>query len=356
MSARLAVAGYFGCGNLGDDAILLGFVQGISGHLYNISVLCGQPEVLMRQYGLKGVQRMDPRAVAQAIKDADALVFPGGSIFQDVSSVRSVAYYSRLVSLAKKSKKKVVLLGQGVGPLTTFLGKRFAGSAFSASDAIAVRDQASATAIRGLGVSASPRVTGDLAFLLPEPSRIDEAFGVAGMTTIGISARPFRKARGTDLVAVFGEFCKLLFAGGYMPVLIEMDREADKPLILAISRTQGGKVPDIRDLETPMQAQQRIARMSAVVAMRLHAGILASTVGVPAMMVSYDPKVTAFANAMGWPTPQNIQGVTAARLYDAFQSFIKDRDRIAGSLPKKREQMAAAAAQNIDLLASVLGC
>src|SRR6185312_173871 len=114
-----------------------------------------------------------------------------------------------------------------------------------------------------------------------------------GMKTIGISAKPLDKK--TDVAGLFGEFCRLMFQSGHMPVLLEMDKEEDRQLLDEISKKQGGRIPDLRKLTTPMQVQQRIDRMDAVVSMRLHAGILATTVGVPSLMVSYDPKVTAFA-------------------------------------------------------------
>ncbi len=95
--------------------------------------------------------------------------------------------------------------------------------------------------------------------------------------------------------------------------------------------------------------------MEAVIAMRLHAGILAATVGLPAYMVSYDPKVTAFTNVLGLPAPPNMQGITADRIFHGFQSFISGRDKVAETLAKRKPELVAAARANIDLLKSVLG-
>lgn len=357
MGARLLCAGYFGCGNLGDDAILQGFVNGIKDQPYELRVLCGSVERLMRNYGLSGVPRMDMGAIRAAVEECDALVFPGGSVFQDVTSVRSVAYYSNLVKLAKKSGKKVVMLGQGIGPLNRFMGKRLAAAAFGAADAIAVRDVGSVSALKGLGVTATPRVTADMAFLLPKPQTSEESgsFGVAGMKTIGVSARPWGKDRNKTVIKTFAELIKLLASKQYVPYMIEMDDIEDKQIILDIAKVHGGKVPDIKGLSTPAQLQQRIGRMEAVIAMRLHAGILAATMGVPPFMISYDPKVTAFANGMGFSTPPTMQGITAERIFDGFQTFIKDRDRTAAALERKRDEWATAAQGNIELLRSTVG-
>ena len=339
MAGNLLLAGYIGCGNLGDDAIALGFVQGLGNSGYDINVMSGRPEETNRLYGFSVTDRKDFKAIENSIAECDALIFPGGSIFQDATSVRSVTYYSKLVSMAKKAKKKVLLLGQGVGPVTSFFGKRMTAGAFNDADVISVRDPESAQVLKDLGVRKSARLTADMAFLLPPVQLTDDiqGFTVGNMKTVGISARPLDKK--TDVATLFGEFCRLLYTSGSMPVLIEMDKEEDGPLIAEIAKKQGGKIPDIRKLTTPMQLQQRFLRMDSIVAMRLHAGILATTVGIPPLMVSYDPKVTAFAKAMDLGTPLSIQGLTAQRLMDSFTSFQKDRERNARIVERKRDEL-----------------
>lgn len=353
-SVHLLLAGYFGSGNLGDDALLLGFVHGLGGG-FELTVLSGAPEETFRLYGLTSVPRKDMAAVSKAISACDALVFPGGSIFQDASSVKSVAYYAQLVKLARKAGKRVFMLGQGVGPLTSFLGKRMAAGAFNAAEFIAVRDPASMAALKDLGVQRRTVVTADCALLLPSPPEApgSEGFQVGNMRTVGIAPRPVGK-KDKDTVKLFADLSRLLFTANFMPVLIEMDRNVDGVLIDEISKMQGGKVPSIKKLSTPMQLQQRLARMDSVIAVRLHAGILAATVGIPPFMVSYDPKVTAFAKLLDVGLAPQIEGLTAQRLFDAFVSFQKDRERNAKVVVKKTEELANLARQNVELLRECL--
>ncbi len=357
MAKKLLLAGYFGSGNLGDDAILSGFMTGLDGFPYETRVIAGNPDRLMRNYGYQSVGKFDNEALSLAMSECDALVFPGGSIFQDVTSVRSVYYYSNLVKQAKKAGKKVILLGQGIGPLNRWLGKRFAVQAFELADAIAVRDPASGASLKALGVRQSATLTGDMAWLLKRPVLSEDSsnFNVAGMKTVGISVRPFGKDGVKTVTNVFGELVKLLYAGNFVPVMIAMDETEDRKVIDAIAKLHGGKVPEIKNIGTAQQAQQRIMRMEAVIGMRLHAGILAATVGVPPYMISYDPKVTAFANSLGYSNPPTMQGITASRIFDGFQTFIKDHDRLVASIEKKRDDFVEGARQNIDVLRSALG-
>jgi polysaccharide pyruvyl transferase CsaB len=351
VAGNILLGGYLGSGNLGDDAVMLGFAHLAGQNGFDVSVLSGSPEETSRNYGMTAYPRRDFKQIEVALSRCDALVFPGGSIFQDVTSVRSVAYYQKVVTMAKKAGKKVFLVGQGVGPLNSFFGKRLATSAFNDADGIAVRDPASLEALRNLGVKRPARVTADSAFLMPRRLGDEDAvgFAVGNMRTVGIAPRPLD--RKTDVAGLFGDFCRLLYQSGTMPVLIEMDRNEDGELLAEIAKRQGGKIPDIRKVPTPMQIQARMARMDTVVAMRLHAGILAACADVPPMMVSYDPKVSAFSKLLGLgPALSMDAGITAPRMLEAHLQFQKDRERNVKLLERKRAELTKLAEGNFEVV------
>lgn len=328
--------------------MLVGFAQGL-GPGFDLTVLSGSPEETYRLHGLRAIPRRDFKKIKQEIRGCDALVFPGGSVFQDVTSTKSVLYYAQLVKLARKAGKKVLLLAQGVGPLNGFIGRRATVAAYQAADVVTVRDPASAALLQSLGYRGNIRITADMGFLMHPGKETDGAhFAVGNMTTVGIAPRPHKDKKA--VVRLFGDLAKLLFQANMMPVLIEMDRNEDGPLIAEISKVQGGKIPDIRRLQIPQQAQQRIARMDSLIAMRLHAGILAVSVGVPPFMVSYDPKVAAFAKLMELPFAANVEGLNAQRLFELFSAFQRERERNLKIIARKRDEMVNLARQNIDIL------
>jgi polysaccharide pyruvyl transferase CsaB len=350
---KLLLAGYIGCGNVGDDAIALGFASSYREPNTDVTVLSGEPQRTFGEYGLMSIPRKDMKAVEKAIKECDALVFPGGSIFQDVTSVRSVAYYSQLVSKAKKADKKVLLLGQGVGPLKNFLARKMALNAFNAADAVAVRDPGSLETLRQLGCKRPIKVTADAAFLLPEPPQFtSDNFEVAGMQTVGLSPRPWGK--GQDIINLFGELSRLLYDAKVVPVLIGMDRYEDDPLILEIGKKMGGRIPDLRKVASPSLVQQRMARMSAVVAMRLHAGILASTVGIMPLMLDYDPKVAAFSKQLGIGPAMSLQGITPQRIFEQINGMLKNKEKLTATMALKRQEMTKLAMLNVELARETL--
>ena len=352
---NLLLAGYLGAGNLGDDAVMLGLVHGLGGAGYSVSVLSGRPEETHRLYGFPAYARREKKSIEEAIGKCDALVFPGGSVFQDASSPLSPTYYAGLVETAKKAGKKVVLVGQGVGPLNGFIGKSASRKALNLADGITVRDPQSLQALKELGVTKPARVAADSAFLLPVPRLSDEGgYGAAGMRSVVLAPRP-HKAKGVDVVGLFAELCKMLYKSGVMPTLLPMDREEDVPLVDAISRAQGGKVPDLRKVATPMEVQQRLARMDAVLAMRLHAGILAATVNVPPLMIAYDPKVAAFSRSLDLGGALPIEGLTPGRAVGAFLEFQKAKERNVKILERKRDEQAKLAEASVEMVKTIVG-
>lgn len=347
---RILLAGYLGSGNLGDDAIMASFAEAIGREGIECSALSGNPEETYRLHRVAGVPRRDMAAVEKAIQSHDALVFPGGSVFQDSTSVKSVAYYHSLVDKAKKAKKRVYLVGQGVGPVKSFFGKRWTLDAFKAADEVSVRDGQALETLRSLGIKTPIRVTADTAFLMPEPQHAEgasESFGVGGMKTVGIAPRPIK---GVDVAGIVAELCARVHREGYMPVLIPMDRNEDVPLIQKISDRQGGKIPDLRKVVSPFEVLNRLDRMDLCVAFRLHAGILATAAGVPPLMVSYDPKVSAFARVLGLGNAIESEGLTGARLSDAFVAFARDRERNTRLIEKKREELCKLAQVNVQIV------
>jgi polysaccharide pyruvyl transferase WcaK-like protein len=234
---------------------------------------------------------------------------------------------------------------------------RKAAKALNSADLIVVRDAASGQVLQKLGVRVTAKVAADMAFLLPQPAVAEDvqSFQVGNMKTVGLAPRKLPGRGDIDVAAVFGELCRMLFRANLMPVLVEMDLQADAALLNEIEKSQGGKMPTIRKAQSPMQLQQRIARMDAMIGMRLHAGILAATCGVPPYMVSYDPKVAAFATGMELPAPPSVSGLTPQRLFEGFMAFYKERERYQAVVARKREEMTTLAKANLDYLAEMLG-
>jgi polysaccharide pyruvyl transferase CsaB len=300
---------------------------------------------------MHGVPRKNLKEVEAAIRECDALIFPGGSIFQDVTSVKSSIYYAGLVKMAKKHNKRVMLLNQGVGPLNSWIAKGQTKTAMDLADLIVVRDPGSYQTLRDLGVTKKIHIGADSALILREPLREDDgsSFGVGGMKAVALSPRPWKR-KGVDIVKLFGDTSRLLFNAGFIPTLIEMDPFEDGKMLEDITKQQDGRIPFLRNLGSSRMVQFRLARMEGVIAMRLHAGILATTVGVPPLMLNYDPKVAAFARQLDIGPALTIEGLTAQRLFETFMEHQKAKEAHKLVIIKKREELREQAMIGIELV------
>lgn len=349
MEAKLVIAGYFGCGNLGDDAILAGLLNGLAPLPVRPVVLSGSPERTLRQFGVTSVPRRDFGKVAEALEGAEALVLGGGSLLQDVTSWASTMYYSKLVSMGKKQTGRVIMLGQGFGPLRTFMGKRAATSAFKLADAIGVRDEESGRLARSFGARCEVRTTADMAWLAtPDKSGGEGSFGMADQQTVGLAPRPWGKSKG--IATAFMQFARKLSGEGILPMMLAFDEVQDVQLFDAMGKLGLGNPSAVKGLRSPGALMARVERMHGIVTMRYHGAIFAAKAGIPPILVSYDPKVSALGSILEVPAAIPVEGLTADRLWAAWEQYEAKREQLVTRMAVIRQSQEANARQNIDLL------
>jgi polysaccharide pyruvyl transferase CsaB len=334
---RLVVAGYYGCGNLGDDALLLGLLNELGG-MHEVTALSGDPPATEAAFGIRAVARKDLKQVTAAIKSADALVFGGGGLLQDTTSLLSLKYYTHLIETASRAGKAIALLGQGIGPINTLLGKRAAARAFGQCDVIATRDEGSMRIVDKLApdTRAHKAVTDDLAWLaIGNPSEAPRRHAIA------ISARPWKNVDGR-VVSAFNGFVQRAEADGWEILPVSFDRGMDDGILEQIA-------PGSSYASTPQEALKALEPVQTTVAMRLHAGIFSAGLGIVPTMVSYDAKVTAFAESFGG-TPITVEALSADSLWDAFISSQEHAARLEPAVRERAEVGANRARINVRLL------
>ncbi|MEP0765019.1 MAG: polysaccharide pyruvyl transferase CsaB [Fimbriimonadia bacterium] len=347
MEPKLVIAGYFGCGNLGDDAILAGFLEGIAGLPVRPMALSGHPERTRRTFSIGSVHRMNLAAVRESLSGAEALVFAGGSIFQDVTSIRSVYYYAKLVSLGKSLTGRVILLGQGFGPVRTWLGRRFVRGALSQVDAIAVRDEESGRLATSLGAKCEVRLTADMAWLAKPEAGGDGSFGIGDQGAVGLVPRLWRNTR--EVAAAFGGLSRHLSNQGKLPLLIPFE-ECDEKMASQMTALGHPSPTIVKGIRAPGALMARMERLQGVVTMRYHGALFAARAGIAPLLVSYDPKVAALAGVLGLPKSVPVEGLTADRLIAAWDEHERNHAALETNLLQKRQTLSEKALENIALL------
>lgn len=309
---KLAVSGYYGCGNAGDEAVLAGMKEAltrVAGERVQLLVLSQNPQDTHDLHGVEAVYRMHLPSVRTSLKRSAMLISGGGSLLQDSTSLRSLFYYLLILRMAQGVGIPTFFYAQGIGPLRRPIARWLVRVAAERAAGITVRDEPSRQLLKEIGVrKPSIEVTADPAFCLNIPSK--EAAGIllknSGIDperpSIGVSLRPWEKTA-DPFSAPAALLPALESACGKQVILIPMQQPGDSEFALETAKRSGSatRFPVLGGVHSPREILGVTARMEAVVAMRLHTLIFAVRAGVPPFALSYDPKVENLMQLIGRP-------------------------------------------------------
>jgi polysaccharide pyruvyl transferase CsaB len=362
---RIAVSGYYGFGNAGDEAVLAGIAQALRERTVpggsSLTVLSGSVHDTETRHGLPAVDRMHIPTLRRLFHETGLLLSGGGSLLQDVTSVRSLLYYVWVMRLAHRCGCPTVFCAQGIGPLRRRVSRVMVRIAANHARAITVRDPESAALLRRIGVRERLiTVTADPAFALkPDTSDfVDKLLERMKIDTrrpiLGIAVRPWHEDGWTDERL---ERCVQAAAGAFdgTPLFIPMQPSADLPLSTRLAGTIPGAAAVTEEL-TPSQHIALLGRCRMTLAMRLHALIFAAAAGTPPVALSYDPKVDQMMLRLGLsqntiPLKSAEPSVTA----DVLQGVESRRRETTERLVRASSPLREAACRNIDLALRAVG-
>lgn len=351
---RILISGYYGFSNAGDEAVLSMIVSGLreeSGDSVDISVLSASPEETALAYGVDAVPRMSFRHVMKALNECDLFISGGGSLLQDATSLKSLAYYLTVIRMAQIRQKKVMILGQGIGPLKRWISRRTVSDILNHVDCITVRDPQSAELLKSIGVKKQGiTVTADPTLLL-KPCPDDEAdqllieAGLAPDTDIiAVSLRGWDATPGLidEMIVALEKLslrisARMLFINMHMPGDERVSERARENIWSAAVQPR---------IWSAQQLVGVLSKCRMVIGMRLHAIILAAAAGTPSIGIAYDPKVEQFCLSTGQDfisLPDVIAGYLPEKVTEAWEK----QDKLTSSIVEKLPAMCESAKQNI---------
>ena len=289
----ILLCGYYGEHNLGDDALLQVLLQALPSSCPLMITAHDQAEVQGWAPQARIVDRRSLRASLVAVWHADVLILGGGSLLQDSTSFRSLIYYLLLVTLARLHRRRVVLWGQGLGPLRRSTSRWLVRCALPFCTAASWRDQASLRLAQSWAPKLPMCMAADPVWQMPSQPWV-------GGGSIVLSWRP------TDLLdaprwAILLEALDSVATSFDVSVCwMAFHQHQDGPLLDSLVNQNLVPATLLARSSTVVPRSlnhvfELVSTARLVLPMRLHALILARLAGCPMAALSYDPKVDAAA-------------------------------------------------------------
>ena len=322
--------GWFGSGNLGDDAILIGLRRVLERIFPRVEIvtLSTDPAHTRRVCDVGAKRLMSARglfrrgdaslsAYLQAFMDADACVVSGGTPIYDYGHLSRGFHFG----LPKITKTSLICFGVGVKSIESMMGASSVRMLLQGARLVSTRDALSRDELVRLGVGGRISVTGDSGLFL-EPAEREDALRL--LTESGVdTSRPMtaicprflstqHRRHYHDPLSSF-EVSRIrrgvagvadhLLRMGFEVVFLPFHRgsvDDDLAEIRAIVSLMHGSDPKIvkRDL-LPGEAMSVLGCMKLVFGLRLHSLILAASLGIPVVGVNYDSKIRGFMELAG---------------------------------------------------------
>lgn len=291
---RVLLCGYYGEHNLGDDALLQVLVGQIPTSCRLLITAYDQRLVSELVPSSKTVQRRSLRSVLKAVASSDVLILGGGSLLQDSTSFRSLLYYLTLIVISRVCNTKVLLWGQGLGPLNRVVSRWLVQMVLPLTTAISWRDLVSYQQACRWQRSV-PMVWG------PDPVWCHPGRQWIGGGDVVVCWRPTERLDDEGWTVLITALSRLQSRTGVTIHWLAFHSDQDRLLpdqlqTLDAFTKQLKEASTFSTCQTIDQALDIFSKARLVIPMRLHALILAQLAGAPCSALSYDPKVKAAAS------------------------------------------------------------
>lgn len=294
MTKRVVISGYYGFGNFGDEAILSVLISRLKKMGLEIVVLSSNPRKTSMEYFVNSIKSFDFHQVSGLLKQSDILISGGGSLLQDVTSVKSLLYYLWVIFTALRYKKKVIIFAQGIGPIRNKIAQFFTAKILKKCAYVSVRDKKSLDLLSSWGINAE---------LLCDPifslnlNRNNER-GV-----LGVQLRDFATLNDNLLNKLARQIVKDFWDKKIE--IFSFQDAIDLNVCKRFEKILKSLNPKIKtEIVHGLSNEEIISKMSKLeymIAMRFHALIVAMKMGIRSVGINYDVKVEKLAHEAGIP-------------------------------------------------------
>lgn len=286
---KYLVSGYIGFDNFGDEAIASVLVSNLKRlGAEKIILLSSNPEKTSKLYDVKSEHFLN---FFRPILETDVLISGGGSLLQDVTSLKSLIYYLTIIVLALVFNKKVIIFAQGFTPFRTKIGKFITGFVLKYCDKIYVRDTKSLELLKSIKIDS--KLVSDPVFGIETLPKEHKGVGVQLRNFPTITEEFLNSLADRILENFKDEEIKLL----------SLQNSLDLDILenFAKKLEQRGVKSKIYRNESIQETVETISNLEYLIGMRFHANLVAVKSRVKVLGINYDVKVENLAKSIGFP-------------------------------------------------------
>ena len=331
---NVLISGYYGFNNTGDEAMIETMSTLLAKRDYGLIVLSSNPERTKELYNVQAYDRYKISEVIKAIKKSDLVVSGGGTLFQDVTSKKSIWYYLGIVWLAQFLGKRVCVAYQGLGPLNTNLYRKMTKKILNKKSIklVALRDEHAIQFAKELGIHEDKIVfSSDMVFMMNPPQKErcmkilnDNVHGYKnGQKLIGLSIREWKDKDRTDLFALLADKlvekydARIVFFPFHKP----KDAEISKIIMHKMKHEDAAVLMPNRYL--PSEILGTMGLMDVNIGVRLHALVFSAVMNVPTIGISYDPKIDGFLELINMTPVCTYDEIAVDKIINYVENFMQ---------------------------------
>ena len=289
--SKFVVSGYIGFDNFGDEAIASSLVQKLKREgAEKITLISSNPAKTAKNYDVNSCKMF---GFLKPLMDADTLISGGGSLLQDVTSIKSLLYYLGVIFCALLLRKKVIIFAQGIGPINSKIGQFLTKIALKRCNEITVRDSKSQELLDSWGIKSKLVKDPIFEIEIPEVSK----------NGVGIQLRSFDTISDKFLDSLADEIIKR-FQDKEIKIFSLQD-SIDMEVCKKFEKLLKEKIPEIKTkILSKMSIKDVINQISGLeylIGMRFHSNVIGIKANVKTLAINYDIKVQKLAQEYNLP-------------------------------------------------------
>ena len=312
-NVTITIANWAGV-NLGDDAIfnsLLNLIYKNIGVNTTIYVLADNDTFLKSKFKIKDSIRifefykpLNFLKTLYFLHKSDLMIYGGGDLITGNTTSMSLIFLAKILGVP------VMYCSIGALPIKSPLKRMLTRIISNKVDLITVRDKYSLNVLTGMNITAPIEITADLAYTMGVSE--DKKLNILKKSSniIGINLRPFddlykfhsdRYINTKSMASILDEIIQRYDAELiFIPMITEYrskkyhsSLETDEKILKSVFDLMKNKdkVITVTKEYDPLEMSQIIRQLDLLIAMRLHALLIASNNGVPIIGINYAPKI-----------------------------------------------------------------